>query len=470
MLRGALERDPDDVESIDMLITILQGSERRAETAEWLERRAALADDETRSTVLMRLAAVREELGDLAAARSAYEQALELQPRTAGLRHALLRLYRATEAWTRMRVFLEDWSSDGPEDEQVETLLMLGELLENQFEDPDAAAQSFRQALALRPDAARAQQALTRLGAPATEASGSDVDAGDRGSESAGAMRLLGVLQRKLEGVESNEHSRASETVALRMRMAKLQSESLEDPFSAIQTLEPLLSLESGIDATASALADLYESAGRFDSLSELAQQMAAREDGPERMGWLRRAAEMAQKAGRSDLAIASFEQILDESPSDPGAEQALQGLYRSRGDAGPLVALLRRALHRADATREREIHIEIANHLEGSLDDAPGAFIHLTRALELDASDLELLDRSLAVAGLVGGEMAQLDLLDRIAFAAWEPGLRARLLARRATHLADSLGWNEEAHDGWRLAHSLDPECAEACDRLGLT
>jgi tetratricopeptide (TPR) repeat protein len=467
MLRGALERDPEDVESIDMLITILEGSERRAETAEWLERRAALADDETRSAVLMRLAAVREELGDLSAARSAYEQALEVQPRTAGLRQALLRLYRTTEAWTRMRLLLEDWSREGTEGEQVDALLMQGELLENQFEDPDAAAQSFRQVLVLRPDDALAAEALERLGAQATPASASEVDAEDSGSER--AMRILGVLLRKLEGVESNDHSRAAESVELRLRIAELQSESLEDPFGAIDTLEPLLGFDLGIEAAASGLADLYESAGRFDSLSELAQQMAAREDGPERTRWLRRAAEMAQKAGRGDLAIASFERILDETPNDPSTERALQDLYRSRGSTGPLVALLRRALHGADATRERELHIELADHLEGALDDAPGALIHLTRAVELDTSDLGLLDRGLAVAGLVGGEMAQLDLLDRITVAAWEPSLRARLLARRATHLADSLGWNEEAHEGWQLAHNLDPECAEACDRLGI-
>ena len=72
-----------------------------------------------------------------------------------------------------------------------------------------------------------------------------------------------------------------------------------------------------------------------------------------------------------------------------------------------------------------------------------------------------------MALAGLVGGELAQLDLLDQATLGAMETDLRARLLARRATHMADVLGWLEEAHEGWRMACELDPSCVEARERL---
>ena len=38
----------------------------------------------------------------------------------------------------------------------------------------------------------------------------------------------------------------------------------------------------------------------------------------------------MAQEAGRTDLAIESFERILEETPGDPEAERALQDLHES--------------------------------------------------------------------------------------------------------------------------------------------
>jgi tetratricopeptide (TPR) repeat protein len=464
MLRSALETHPDDVESIDMLVTLLEGDKRHAESAGWLERRARLASDETRPSILMRLAAVREELGDLAAARAAYEQALEIEPRTLGLRPALNRFYRTTEAWTRIRLFLDDWSRDGSEQERIEALIALGELVESHFEDPDSAAQSFRQALALRAEEPRACAALARLGAseapPDTEAT----------AEVQRVLPVLGVLQRKLEACEADGYARTTETVELRLRIAELQFESMGDVVGAIEVLEPLLDFEAGIDAAGSALADLYEHTARFDTLTELAQQMAAREDGAERMRWLYRAAATAHEAGHADLAIASFEHILDETPNNPSAEKALEGLYRSQGNTSALVALLRRSLHRADPAREYELHIELASHLEGPLDNAPGALVHLSRATELDPSNFQLLEHALAVAGLVGGEMAQLDLLEHASAAAGEAPQRAALVAKRATHMADSLGWTEEAHDGWNLARSLDPSCAEACDQLGDT
>jgi len=186
-----------------------------------------------------------------------------------------------------------------------------------------------------------------------------------------------------------------------------------------------------------------------------------------ERIHWLRRAAVTARAAGRADLAIACCQRILEEQPSEPETELMLQDLYRARGDAAPLARLLRQSLAHADAERERAIHAELAAHLEGPLDDPCGAFMHITRAVELDPSDMELLDRAMALASLVGGELSQLDLLDQAAAAASDSQVRARVLVRRASHLADTLGWNEEALDGWKAVAALDPSCEEAALRL---
>ena len=487
LLRGALEVDPDDIEAIDMLISVLEAAERHAESAEWLERRATLAEEaETRAAVLTRLAVLREGLGDPVAARQAYEQALESQPGLDGVRPALLRLYRETEAWGDMRGALENWALGGSDAERVEALVTLGDLLENEFEDRDAAAQSFRLALALRASEPRAREALLRLTATpapvvpdpvppsAAEAPLSVPEVAEVAEsepapedERKRALRILGVLRRKLEGLEADEPERSPETVQLRLRMAELQSESLDDAQGAIATLEPLLDSDVGAESAATELAELYTHTGRMDALSELAEDMAARADGPERTRWLHQAALIADEAGRIDLAIRSLEAILEETPNDPNAEQRLRDLYRDRGDAEPLVALLRRSLARAEGQREREIHIELATQLECSLGDPSAALVHLSRAVELEPSDFDLLDRGLALAGRLGGELAQLDLLDRATTDTLPPRVRASLLARRASHMADQLGWDEEAATGWGMALDLDPECTEASDRL---
>jgi tetratricopeptide (TPR) repeat protein len=273
------------------------------------------------------------------------------------------------------------------------------------------------------------------------------------------SSRVLGVLERKLAERENRGAGLDAESLHLRLRIAELRAGVQADPVAAIAVLEPALASPSALVEVAPTLAGLYEQLGRSEPLIDLAER-AASASGPreQREFWLRRAAEAARAAGAPERAIECYRRLLGDFPRDHGARAALGDLYRSRGDAGPLVRLLREELPRADRDRELGLQRELASLVADGLGDPIGAIPHLRRCLELEPARAELLERALSACALQGGPLAQLDLVEHICDRADGDTARAALLARRGALLADALQWNEEAAESWRAALALDP------------
>jgi tetratricopeptide (TPR) repeat protein len=467
-LRQWIDRHPQDVEAIDMLVTVLDGAERHGEMADLLERRASLAADPvTQAAVLTRLGGVREEqLGDLEGARSAYQRALARDPANPGAQLAFERMCRATESWSDLRGLLEQRVAAGPPAQRARALCQLGALLERQFGDIDAATARFEEALELDPGCAEATEALTRLRGGDTFP---DLDAeGGEGGRENRAVRIVSLLERKLERIEADGDGADDAAVKLRLRLAELRGTTLDDPTGAIALLEPCLARESSLRAVAQRLALLYEALGRHQPLIELAMRAAvASSNAEERAEWHRRAAETARGIGNAELAVQFYQHLLEDRPNDRHAEAALLELYRSRGESRLLANLLLAELRRASRRDELALHLELAELFAGDLDDPAAAIAHWRRALALDPTRSEALDAALRCADGNGGAFQQLDLIDHVAAAATRDRDRARLLARRGDLLAQALGWIEEGAESWRRSLALDPEQPELRERL---
>jgi tetratricopeptide (TPR) repeat protein len=463
LLTRTLEREPENVQAIDMMITVLEGTERHTDTASWLERRADLATDPgTRAAVLCRLGAVRElQLGDPMGAGMAYERALQAQPDAQGVRGALARIHRATEAWPKLRGLLEQTILEESGDERAAALAELAVLLEGPFDDAAAALQTWQALLADRPGDRRAMEHAGRLrGSLERAAAASDASRPEQGEPR--AVRILAVLERKLEHREREGAGESEEALELRMRIAELRGTALGDPGSAVAVLQPVLDDEETLLRVADLLANLYDAEDRLDTLAELGARVASLTDDPDgRADWLRRAANAAHRGGLTELAAECYRRLLEERPHDREAAARLRELYPLLGATGELVSLLRDEIARSEGERERALHLELASLLEESLGDAKGALLHAARALEIDPSDETVLERALTLAGVAGDDLTQLDVLDHAVAAAGAPPLRAALMARRAAHLADALGWSQEAREGFEAARALDPDSA---------
>lgn len=486
-LRRTLESNPADVEALDMTATVLEGVERYGEMTDFLERRAALATDPvTRGAVLARLGAVREEqLADLGGARSAYERALSADPSNVAARLALIRVYRVTEAWPRLRALLEALVAQGIAEEPAQVLCELGELLETQFDDEEAATAAYEQALALAPDEERAQDALVRLHESAEARASNDGNGGatarlgDERSpfEKNGhskppaenrAVRVEGVLERKLAALDARGEGLHPGAVSLRLRIADLRNGKLDDLAGAIAVLEPVLESDAALPSVAEPLAELYESAGRHPELAQLSRRVADLLADPDRRAdWYRRAAETARSSGDAALAVECYGRLLEVRPRDRDAKAALLDLHRSRGDVESLSRALQLEIARAGEDRELDLRLELVALLEEPLASPAGALLHLRRALELAPERTELLDRALHLAQDVGGAFLQLDLLDHLVESADGAAHCARLLAMRGDLMTDVLGWREEGVQSWQRAVALDPNQLRARARL---
>jgi tetratricopeptide (TPR) repeat protein len=471
-LHRALEIDPADADALDMMATVLEGIERHAEMTDFLERRAALATSpETRGAVLARLGAVREEqLGDLGGARSAYERALSADPSNVAARQALIRIYRLTEAWSRLRTLLESMLTQGIAEDPAQVLCDLGALLETQFDDADAATSAYEEALALAPEDSRAEAALTRLcgTANARDACGQP-DATQRLSGAPGSfdeaslakpgpenrvVRVEGVLERKLESLEASGEGLEATAVSLRLRIAELRSAKRDNLTGAIEVLEPVLQSDTALVLGAERLAALYERAGRYSDLARLSRRVANLVSDPDRQAdWYRRAAETARGSGDAKFAAECYERLLEERPQDLDAKAALLELHRGRGDVEALARALQLEILRAEGEREIELHLELADLLANALEDSARALLHLRRVLELAPSRNDALEQALRIAGEVGGDFLRLDLLDHLVDVTADAAQRARLLELRGDLLADSIGWQEEGQQSREAA-----------------
>ena len=470
-LRQAMERDPSDIEAIDMLVTVLEGAERHAEMAELLERRAALAGEtETRAAVLARLGVVREtQLGDTGGAISAHERALAADEDNAGSRAALLRLYRGAERWLELRRLLESVCESGPEEARPAFLCELGALLSDQFDETDAAAGCYERALALDEDLQAAREALAKLReAPPEEPLETDEAQEDDRARENRSVRVVGVLERKLARIRDEGRDFEGPAIKLRLRIAELRSTTLGDVEGAIEMLAPCIHDPDSMLEVAQRLGFLYERAGHHLELIELARRAAdASADPEERAGWYRRAAETARSIGDSETAVSFYHCLLGERPNDRNAEAALLELHRARGEAAPLVSLLRSELARVDTREELPIQLELADLLEDALDNPAGALPHWRRALSLDTSQVQALERALRCAANQGGAVQQLDLLDYLTLNATDEASRARLLARRGDVMVDDFGWAEEGAESWRRSLEIEPDQPGVRSRL---
>lgn len=464
-LQRALALDANDVEAVDMLLSVLEGAERHEEMTGLLERRAALASDpETRGAVWMRLGEVCEHLGRAAEAREAHERALDAHPEHVGAREALCRVYRATEAWGSLRALLEGAVIAAPASSRVELLCQLATLLDEQFGDPDAARERLEQAVALAPDDPRVREALARRDDAIGARTSPELDEGPGRGEQR-ATRVVGILERKLASLEERGEGTGEEARGLRLRIGELRAGPLGDPASAVAVLEPLLEDDESLLEVAPLLARLYDPLGRLAELAALAERAGHLSvPSEQRVDWFRRAAETARALGDAARAIGCYRSLLAESPNDAAARGALCDLHRSRGEFAQLVALLRAELARSDESRELEIHLELAQIFSESLHDDAACIAHLRRALEIEPGRLDLLERALE---LCDGPLAQLDLIDLAAWQADGDTARARLLARRGTLIATELSWPEEAAESWRASLDLDPEQPELRARL---
>jgi tetratricopeptide (TPR) repeat protein len=300
-LEAILDRTPDDRSVLDRFEA--EAGDDPFALSKAIERRLRSASETERPALLARLAGVREQSGDLRAARSALEDAFAADP--AGTSFERLRdLLLSQGEYARAAEVIETRAQKGSSgSEQPALLADLARLRRDALRDVQGAVRAWEQALQLNPELSQGKESLAKL----YRESGRSGD----------ALRLLG--------------------------------ESANTAGSSLSAVEDYLQLAR-------------EQKSRDDVARGL-KLLARRKSGPEAADLFLQLGVLEEQRGRLDDAVAAFDAAAAADPSNRPALLRLARLKMATGDAkGAISALARAADGETDAAARAQLNRQIGD------------------------------------------------------------------------------------------------------------
>ncbi len=216
-----------------------------------------------------------------------------------------------------------------------------------------------------------------------------------------------------------------------------------------------------------SALARLHEAEQNWPALRAIVRKQAEWAEEPSgRLALLGRVALLdEQRLADRPAAIATWREVLSDTPTDTPALAALERLYEQDGAWEDLVEVLRRKHDQASPIEARELLLRIAELHEQRLADPEEAIGAYLEVLDRDGADARALGELARLYRSAERHADLLDVIDRQA--ASDPVRRPALLVDSARLLAGPLARPVEALERWRAVLSHDQQHAEALEAL---
>ncbi|MEM9074779.1 MAG: hypothetical protein AAGE52_40155, partial [Myxococcota bacterium] len=351
--RAILELDPADAQALSSLDRLATDAERWAELGDVLRRRADLAEGSDRLRITLRLGTLlRERLDDPAGAMAMYAEALQEDPANGEAVTGLEAIAEIDEHRVAASGYLEQAYEAGSQHQKLaDTLrarlgatedsgqrrdlqLRLAELASSALGDPEGAYAALESAFLDEPSDAELWDRL----AGAAEAAGKHES-------------LATAFATAIEaGDLSSDH--ASDLSA---RVADIYDVILGRPADAEAFHKRVLQHDPLHPRSFLALKELYTELERWDELQVLYRnRIAETVDGEQKLELLLQVCFLFEEIlENSELAIRSYQEVLELAPEHAGSRRALDRLYRRTERWRDLVALLRQELDRAESDHE---------------------------------------------------------------------------------------------------------------------
>ncbi|MBZ0122168.1 MAG: hypothetical protein K8H88_34560, partial [Sandaracinaceae bacterium] len=411
MWKEVLEESAGHKEAVDALEKLAEREKDWPTLAQVLERRVAAADDKEKAKILQKLGVIYgEQMGEPAAAASAWKRILELDPKNGRALRTLRETFLASQDWAGLEALYAEQNdyeglvevlggaAERTDDvaTRVQLSLRAAELYEQQLGAPHRAFRSYERVLVVDPKNERAARALLPI-----------YERDEKWS------RLPALLEIILEALGTDESS-TQERLRVLDRLRRLAVDRLNDPEAAFRHAARAFEIAPTDPQVRSDVEESASRAGRSDALMQL--YLARVEDlgdaDADERAWLRRRIPVvAADLGETDRAVQQLTALLEADPSDDDAGQALEGIYRREARHQELRALLLSRIEHAASEDERRIKLtQLAVLEEDVLEDTTSAASRYRQILEIDPADarsLAALDR-LATAGGRWEEMAE--------------------------------------------------------------
>ena len=386
-------------ETSSVALTALDGLFTRQsmweELADNLEAQLRLAYDEGEQIRLMlRLAALREsKMSMIEPAIEGYSQVLEREPQNAEALAALERLGLMSEHELHIAETLEplyrssgDYGkligvhevqvrrSDDPT-HKVELLHQIATLHEDAGSDLSSAFDTYARALGEDPASLATQEGLDRL---------------------ARATSRFADLAKVFENLAAKQADTELASQLFTMS-ARVYEADIGDADSAIRHYRKVLEIDPKNLAAAESLERIFQTAERYQELSQILQQKAdILDELADKKAALFQAASIEEDVlERHDQAIAVYGKILELDQEDLGAIDALIKLYLALSRWADLLAVYGKKADLVNDPHEKKlIYYQIGAVYERELHDVARAIDTYQRVLELDPDDLQALGR----------------------------------------------------------------------------
>jgi tetratricopeptide (TPR) repeat protein len=326
--------------------------------------------DATRVALSFRAARIFEErLGQPERAFRSYERVLSVEAKNLRAASALVPIYLKEEKWSRLSHLFEVLLDAVPSGDYVETLSYLQRLRElaaTRLNDRPGAFRWALRAYQIRPEDGELEATL------------------ERSAADAGAWREL-VETFDLRAAAVTE---PVEIARLRDKAATLEADRLNLIDSAIGRYNAALAATPDDAHVITTLDQLLRRAGRWADLRALFDhRIAQTEDAEARRGLLFEAAQLEEvQLDDADAASGRFRLILEESPGNGEALEALSRLSESAGRWPELALLLATRRDAATGAERAELAFRLGDLKARRLGDMEGAIASFREVLALDA------------------------------------------------------------------------------------
>ncbi len=445
-----LQEDPAHPQANEVAENIYVERNNFPALVELLEKRAEVADDDRGAELLNVIAELYEDrLDDLESAEAAYEKAVKLEPRNLTALKGLERIYARNNNYPALLENLRTQVELSPTPKQRIALLeRIGLLLEEEFVDYAAAAESFEKVI--------------------------KTDPGHEGANTA-LVRLYRHLQRFDDMVDTlDRHARATDDrarkVELLLQSVQLLMGELEAPDRAIVVCERILAINPEQPEALDLVARLKSTVGDVPAAIEAMERLAEHETDPVRQsGYFTRVGVLLEQVGDEEGAVARYRKALDLDNTATDAADALRRIYQQRGDYRGTVEMLRHEIEIADGNRRKaELLALLGTLYRDKLGEDESSREVFELALELDGTCTE------AAVGL-GRMYFEQDKYEEAA-EHFESVLgrvdemrpaEASTLCLLAGETFQKLGKTDAARDVYKRARDFSPDDLEINERL---
>ncbi len=450
-----LASDPNDVDALRALAQLYERDREYERFADVLERLIEFTEErEERVKLLLKLGQVTgDRLKDDSRAAEAYRLLLELEPEDRRYQEQLKKRYLALGRWDDLEMFYaqtERWdefirvlesNESRAEDEaqRIAMLMKVAELWMTQKGKPDRAARAYEKILTLDPENVAAADRLVPLYTTSGNAKG-----------------LVTALEIKLQYVDD-----VQEQVETLRQVAELYSGRLADKQLAFERL--LLAFElvpEDAVAEEQAAAAAAEVGGWEPLASSLKEALANLSGAAATRVHLRLGQISEHELGDKKAALAHYQAVAEEDPTNVDALTAMERLYSEGGNAEQLLEIYERRLElEFEPAARRATQLAMARLYDAGLgrqDDAVATYQAVLVDEPDDAETLAALDDLLQRIG----DMPQLAeiLSRRIELESSEGGL-AELKYRLARVEELDLGRPDSALEHYREVLLLNQE-----------